>query len=185
MRFFDPPGASLISELEKFRAGASVKTLGLAGLQGATTYAGVLAGMRASRAQGQEARRSAYLTAQDEQLNARQAQVSAEVEAGGLRQKLADALGQRAAAAGGSGVAGGVAGGVLDQNADNIVSRAMATERISRSNADIAASRHRINALSAIMKGDAAAREGEDAARAQLGSGLLSGLLSIGRLFLG
>jgi hypothetical protein len=180
--FYDEFAGSLGDSLKKLTAGASVKTMGLAGLQGVSSAASIMASMGAMKREGQEAKRSAYLAAQDELMNATQAFVSGEGEKTGLRSKLADALGQRLAASGGSGIDGGQ--GVIQDNATAISERARRAEVVTRSNADILAARHRMNAIAAKMKGDAAEREANAGARAQLGSGILSGLMSIGKLFL-
>jgi hypothetical protein len=173
-------GEGLGDALQKFMSGASISRYGLAGLQGLTTAAGLMSQMAATRAEGQAAKRSAYMTAQDELLNSTQAYVSAQGEVTGLRRNLADVLGSRAVAA--RGVDGGQ--GVVQDNARDIYGRGLASEGIIRANAEIVAGRHRLNALNAYMKGDAAEREANSLARAQLGSGLLSGLVSIGKMFL-
>lgn len=180
--FSAPSGYSLGDDLRGLLDGASVKTYGLAGLQGLTSAAGLMSQMAATRRQGQQSKTDAYLSAQDELLNATQAYVSAQGQISGLKTQLSDTIGARLANAGGSGIDGGQ--GVIQDNAAQITGREMAAEKIIRGNADIAAGRARINAWTDIMRGEQADANARAQARAQLGGGILSGLLTAGKLAL-
>lgn len=181
MMFHDPQGFSLASSMRDAIGKPSVRTYGLAGLQGLSSVAGVMAQMSESRRAGRNALENAFMTANDEMLNASQAYVSAAGETAGLKRKLADALGARFAAAGGSGVDAGA--GVAQANARDMTGRAMASEKITRSNAEIAARRHQINAIQALLKGSNIDASEAASRRNMLRGGILSGLMSIGRMF--
>jgi hypothetical protein len=180
--FQDADGFSLGDTMRGFMKGASVKTYGLAGLQGLTSVAGLMSRMAESRRSGQSALDNARAVANDEMLNATQAYVSGVGQSAGLKQKLADTLGARFAGASGSGVDAG--SGVVQANARDITGRVMSADKITRGNAEIASRRHQMNAIQALFKGAAANEEEAASRRNMLRGGILQGLLSAGRLFL-
>lgn len=157
-------------------AGPSPKSWTLAGLQGASSTAGMLAQIGATRAAGASAQQSAYMAARDEFMNADQAIVSGVGQVAGLRGQLSQALGARAAAAGASGVDGGQ--GIVQDNAAAITRSNDVGAGVARSNAEIMARRHRINGLADTIKGNEAGAEASRAARAQLVSGIFGALTS-------
>jgi hypothetical protein len=154
------------------------KNMGLAGLSAASSFAGILSQMGATRAAGRAAKQSAYMAAQDEALNRNQAYVAGVGQVAGLRKQLAGVVGSRLAAAGGSGV--DVGQGMVQDNAKAIVADNDTAAGIYRTNAEILARRHQINALALELRGNQAEDDANSAARAQMGSGILSAILSLG-----
>jgi hypothetical protein len=156
-------------------AGPSASSWTLAGLQGASTFAGTLAQIGAIKANGQNAQQAAYMTARDEQLNASQAFVDGSGQVAGLRTALTQALGSRAAIAGASGVDGGQ--GLVADNARAITANNDTAAGVARANADIIARRHQINSLAAMLQGNQAAQQANDQAAAMRSSGILQAIL--------
>ncbi len=158
--------------------GPSAKSWTLAGLQGLSSYAGTLAQIGATKANGQSSKLSAYMAAQDESLNASQEYVSGVGQVTGLRQSLAQAIGSRAALAGAAGVDAGQ--GMVADNARALTANNDTAAGVTRLNADILARRHQINALADRLRGNQAEDQANQAASAQRGAGILSALASIG-----
>ncbi len=174
--FFDP--SSITGMLSSIKPG----TMGLAGLQGLSSVAGIMSQMNQTRAAGQQTQASDYLKAATDELNANQSYVAGVGQVTGLRQQLMNSLGSRAAAAGGSGIDGGQ--GVVQDNARAISQNNLEATGTATNNAAIASTRQRIDALTSMFQGNQAEMNAQGMAKAQLGTGILGGLLSIGKLFL-
>lgn len=178
------------------KSGMTVRTMTLAGLQGISSAAGLLSQIGATKAAGRSERMradmeaAAYdMQAQDEMLNSAQSFVAGEGEVGGLRQQLAQTLGARQALAGASGV--DVGSGVVADTRRALADRANTSETVTRANAEIVSRRHQINALAAQMRasqsrmaGANAENQANEQASAQRTTGILSGLLSVGKLLM-
>lgn len=170
------------SEAGDLTGGPSARSWTLAGLQGASSAAGILAQIGSTRAAGRSASQSAYMQAGDEFLNAQQAEVSGYGQVAGLRQQLMQTLGSRQAAAGAAGV--DVGAGLVRDNAGAITTSNDTAAGVARSNAEIVSRRHRLNALASVLRGNQAGEEASRQASAQLGTGILNGLMSIGSMLL-
>lgn len=149
----------------------------LAGLQGASTFAGTLAQIGALKSGARRTAQQTELQMRDEAINATQAQVSGYGQVAGLRQSLTQTLGQRAALAGASGVDGGQ--GMVADNAKAITSDNDVAAGVASRNADIMSRRHQINqlamALGNLQTQDATNREVAATRQAGLISAILSG----------
>ncbi|MGJ0393039.1 MAG: hypothetical protein ACR650_09815 [Methylocystis sp.] len=162
--------------------GLSAKTLGLAGLQAASSYGGLLAQAGQTRAQGMAQAMDYSLQAQDEGVAAGQAFVEGAGQVAGLRQNLAQALGSRQAIAAASGV--DVGQGVVADNRAAIGQSENTAENVTRLNSELIQRRHLLNQQLDQMRALGALQSADTTASAQKSGGLLSMALGLGKLFL-
>lgn len=155
--------------------GPSAQSWTLAGLSGASSFAGTLAQIGSIKASGRNARQSAYMSAQDELMNVTQANVAGAGQVAGLRKSLTNTLGSRMAIAGASGV--DVGQGMVQDNASAITADNDVAAGVARRNAEIAARRHQVNALAQMLAGKQAEDQANSQAKATREAGILSAVL--------
>jgi hypothetical protein len=163
--------------------GVSPKTLTLAGLQGLTSAGSVMAQMGQTRRAGYQQSWSDMLSAQNDLANAQAAEVAGKGEVAGLRIQLANSISARDAAAAASGVDAGGQGTASWQRQQMTQGNDVATQ-VASLNADIASRRYQANAINDAVRAQLDKSNADATASAQGGAGLLSALMSAGKLLL-